>query len=182
MPATPSQSGRLGVTSKSMTASRPRAWDGRGADGQVVRQFQDALGAVVGLQLGARAQHAVGDDAAHRLLDQGHAQAGHIGADRGVDGGQARTGVGRAADDLLAAVDGVDLADPQAVGVGVLHGLDDLGHREGGQLGRRIGDVLDLEAGHGHGGDDGGGGRLGLEVVLQPGKGELHALISNFNS
>jgi hypothetical protein len=138
------------VTSKSITDSWPRA-SAAGADRQAVRQLHDAVALVGDLQLGGRAQHAVGDHAAHRLLDQGHAQAGHIGADRGVDGGQAGAGVGRAADDLLAAVDGVDLADPQAVGVGVLHGFHDLGDREGGELGRGVGDVLDLEPGHGHG-------------------------------
>ena len=100
---------------------------GRGSDGEVVRQFHDAIGFRGGLKLGGRAEHAVGNHAAHRLLDQGDAQARHIGADGGVDGGQADAGVRGAADDLLAAIPGFDLADPQPVGVGVLHRLDNLG-------------------------------------------------------
>jgi hypothetical protein len=83
--------------------------------------------------------------------------------------------LGRAADDLLAAVDGVDLADAQPVGVGVLHGLDDARDREGREPGAGILDVLDLQPGHGH-----GLGRLrhrggGLQVIPEPGQGELHA-------
>src|SRR5690606_25555079 len=37
------------------------------------------------------------------------------------------------------------------------------------------GDVLDLEPGHGHGVHDLVDGRVGLEVLLQPGEGEFHA-------
>ena len=148
--------------------------DGARADRQGVGQLHDAVAFGGVLQLGGRAEHAVRDDAADGLLDQGHVQAGHIGADRGVDGGQARTGVRRTADDLLAAVDGVDLADLETVGVRVAGGLDDLADRERGQLGRRIGDVLDLEPGHGHGRDDLGDGGGGLKVILEPGEGEFH--------
>ncbi len=147
------------------------------ADGKVVRQFDDAVRFLGGLQLGGRTQHAVGDHAPHGPGLQGDAAAGDVGPDRGVDGDQAGAGVGRAADDLLAAVPGVDLADAQAVGVGVLHRLDDAGDREGLQLRAGILDVLDLEAGHGHGVhhliDRGVGG----EVILEPGKGELHAVL-----
>ena len=141
---------------------------------QAVVELQDAVGLLGGLHLGGRAEHAVGDHAAHRLLHQGYAQARHIAADRGVDGGQANAGVGRPADDLLAAVDRLDLADPQPVGVRVLHGLDDPGHGEGRQPGRGIEDMLDLQPRHGHGVNDLGGGRGCVEVLLQPGQREFH--------
>ena len=99
-------------------------------------QLQDAVGLLGGLQLGGRAEHAVGDHAAHRPRLQRDAGAGDVGPDRRVDGDEAGPGVGRAADDLLAPVLGLDLADAQAVGVRVLHGLDDAGDREGGRASR----------------------------------------------
>ncbi|MNE14173.1 hypothetical protein D3C80_1070360 [compost metagenome] len=138
------------------------------------RQFLNAVAFVGQLQLGGRAEHAVRDHAAHRLLDQGHAQTRHIGADGRVDGGQARSRIGRAADDLLEAVHGLDLTDLQAVGVGMPRRRQDLGHGEGGQDGHGVMDVLDLQPGHGHGLGDLVDVSLGLEVVLQPGKRELH--------
>ena len=52
--------------------------------------------------------------------------------------------------------------------------LDDLGDRERGQLGGRVVDVFDLQSGHGHGVDDLLRGRVGFEVVFQPGERELH--------
>ena len=116
----------------------------------------------------------MGDHAADLAGNQGDAGAGDVGPERRIDHGQAGPGVGGAADDLLAAVLRVDLADAQAVGVGVLHGLDDPADREGGQLRRRILDMLDLQAGHGHGVNDLADRGGGLEVVLQPGQGEFH--------
>ncbi len=82
--------------------------------------------------------------------------------------------VGRAADDLQHALAGIDLADAELVGVGVLLGLDDAGDREGLELRRRILDAFDLEA-------DGGerigellDGRVRLEMIAEPGEGEFH--------
>ncbi|MNQ93716.1 hypothetical protein D3C85_1091970 [compost metagenome] len=146
----------------------------RGPDRDLGRQLLNAVALVSQLQLRSRAQHAVRDDAAHRLLDQGHAQARHIGADGGVDGGQARTRVRGAADDLLQAVDGLDLADLQTVGVRMPRRREDPGHGEGGQYGDGVVDLLDLQPGHGHGLGDLMDVGLGLEVVLQPGERELH--------
>src|SRR5690606_26593208 len=82
--------------------------------------------------------------------------------------------VGRPADDLLQAVHGLDLTDLQAVGVRMTLGRNDARDREGGQGGDGVVDLLDLQPGHGHGLGDLIDLRLGIEVGLQPGKGELH--------
>ncbi|MDQ1155273.1 hypothetical protein QE389_002472 [Brevundimonas sp. SORGH_AS 993] len=148
----------------------------RGSDRDFGRQFLNAVAFVGQLQLRRRTQHPIGHHAAHRLLDQGDAQARHIGADGGVDGGQARPRVRRAANDLLHPVHRLDLTDLQPVGVGVTIGRNDLGHGEGRQFGGGIENVLDLQPGHGHGLGDPMHVRLGFEVVLQPGEGELHAV------
>ena len=147
----------------------------RGSHRDLRRQFLDAVAFVGQLKLGGRAQHAVGHHAAHRLLDQGDAKTRHIGADGGVDGGQARPRVRGAADDLLDPVHRLDLTDLQPVGVGVAFGRQDLGHGEGRQLGGGVEHLLDLQPGHGHGLGDLMDVGLGFEVILEPGKGELHA-------
>ena len=146
----------------------------RRPDRDFQRQLLDAVALIGQLQLRGRTQHAVGHHAAHRLLDQGHAQAGHIGADGGVDGGQARPRVRRAADDLFHAIDGFDLADLQPVGVRVTLGRQDPGHGEGRQFGGGVENLLDLQPGHGHGLGDLMDVSLGFEVVFQPGEGEFH--------
>ena len=82
---------------------------------------------------------------------------------------------GRPAHDLHGrARAGVDGADAEAVGVGVLRGFDDAGDGEAAELLGRVLDTLDLEADAGEGVGDVGQGSLGVEVVLEPGKREFH--------
>ena len=64
----------------------------------------------------------------------------------------------------------------QPVGVGMRLGLDDAGDDEAFELGARVLDALDLEADAGERVDDLGEGGRGVEMVLQPGQGEFHAL------
>ena len=75
--------------------------------------------------------------------------AGDVAAGRGEDALHAGARVGRAAHDLDHARAGIDLADAQAIGVGMLHGLDHMAHDEALQGFGRVGDALDLEAEHG---------------------------------
>ena len=104
----------------------------------VVRQLEFALGQ----------QHAVRDDAANGPLVEGDAGARNIAAERREHTDQAGAGIGRAADDLdrgLARRD-LDLANAQAVSVGMLLGIDHPGDGEGAELGGGILDRFDLEA------------------------------------
>ena len=80
--------------------------------------------------------------APHRPGLQGDARARHIGAQRRIDRRQPRPRIGGAAHDLLAAVLGVDLADPQPVGVRVLHRRLHVGDPEGRERRAAILDAL----------------------------------------
>ena len=108
--------------------------DGIGlADRRIVGQVDDALVIVGDAELALRQQHAVRFDAADDALLELHAGAGNVGAGRREDAGHAGARIGRAADDLdLRAVAGIDDADAQAVGVGVLLGGEHPGDAEGG--------------------------------------------------
>ncbi len=113
-------------------------------------------------------------DAADDALLQGDLLAGDVGPDRREHAFHAGARVGRAADDLHGIAAGVDHAKPQAVGVGMLPGLDDAGDDEAVELGAGVLDALDLEADAGEGLDDLGERGFGVEVVLQPGEGQFH--------
>ena len=69
---------------------------------------------------------------------------------------------------------GVDDADPQAVGVGVLLRLDDGADHEAVVLAGRVFDRLDLKPDAGQRVDDLGERGRGVEVVFEPGEGEFH--------
>ncbi len=100
---------------------------------------------------------------------------GMIAPGRREDAGHAGAGIGRAADDLhLRSVTGIDHADAQAIGVGMLLGGDDPNDTERRVLLRRIVHGLDLEADHGQPVDDAIERRRGIEMLLEPGEGELH--------
>jgi hypothetical protein len=69
---------------------------------------------------------------------------------------------------------GIDHANPELIGVGMLLGRDDISDRKAGQLLGAIFHPLDLEADAGERGNDLVKPRLGFEVVLEPGKREFH--------
>ena len=151
--------------------------DVAGADGGGRVELDDAGVGVGELHLALGEHHAVALDAADfpdldRGVDAGDVVAG--GGDHDLEAGARVRG---AADDLLLAVGGQDAADAELVGVGVGMRLEDLADGEGGQRRGRVGDALDLEAEVGEGEGDllerGGG----LEMLLEPGEGELHRAV-----
>jgi len=125
-------------------------------------------------ELARRAEHAVRGLATDDAGFEVESGAGDMRARRREHAFHAGAGVGRAADHLHHALAGIDAADPQAIGVGMLLGFRDIADHEGGQRLRRVLDALDLEAEIGELGRDGGRFRARLEMCLQPGQGELH--------
>jgi hypothetical protein len=87
-------------------------------------------------------------DSSPRILPAFSVKPGarHMGAGRREHALHAGARIGRAADDLDDAAAGIDLADAQAVGIGVLHGLDHVADDEGLQAAALSVDALDLEA------------------------------------
>ena len=146
----------------------------RRADRRVGGQFEQAGGIGVDAEFLRRAEHAVGVDAAQlRGLDR---QFADLGADGRERRDQARTRVRRAADDLqVRAGAGIDPADLQAVGFGMLRALDDARDDHAVERGAEHRQLLDFQA-------DGGQRRrellargVGLHVLPQPVFGEFHA-------
>ena len=123
-------------------------------DRRVGRQIDDAVMVVGELQLGFRHQHAAAFDAADGADGERDVLAGDEGAGRREHALHAGARVGRAAHDLdRLAVAGIDHADAQAVGVGMLLGGNDRGNHE--RLSTRLVlDALDLEPDHGELVDD----------------------------
>jgi hypothetical protein len=150
--------------------------DEAGADRGVGRQLEDALVLVGELHLALRQHHAVAFDAADLADLQRQVDAGDVVAGLGDDDLDAGARVRGAADDLLLAGGGGDAAEAEAVGVRVGPGLDHLADGEGGEPGGGVVQVLDLEAEIGQGLGDLGRGGAGLEMLPEPGKGELHRL------
>ena len=120
-------------------------------------QLQQASVVVGDMQLAGRAQHAAAFHApqlAHTDLEGFAVFARRqFRPDDGQWHANADTGIGRPADDLQRAVGrvlaGIDAADTQAVGTGVLLGGEDLGHHDATE-GRRHGTLIfDLHATHG---------------------------------
>ena len=143
-----------------------------GAERRIGRQVDDALVVVGDLQLEFGHQHAAAFDAANLADAERHVLAGDVGAGRHEHAGHAGARVGRAADHLhRLARAGVDHADAQPVGIGVLLGRD---HARDGERRQRlalVGDVLDLEADHGELVDELVERCVGVEMLLQPGRG-----------
>ena len=144
------------------------------ADLGVLGQVDDALVLVGQAHLALRDQHAVGLDTADHALLEVDPGAWDVTAGGGEDALHAGARVGRAADHLDLFRAGVDDADPQAVGVGVLLRLPDVGDREGRQLPGAVLHALDLEADHRELVGDLLERGLGLQVLLEPGERELH--------
>ena len=142
------------------------------ADRRVGGQVDDALVVVGNLQLELRHQHAAALDAADGADRERHVLAGDEGAGRHEHAGHAGARVGRAAHDLdRLAVAGVDHADAQPVGVGMLLGLDHARDDVGRELLALVLDVLDLEPDHRELVDDLIERRIGVEMLLEPGRG-----------
>ena len=144
------------------------------ADRRVGGEFDDAVMGIGKLHLALGEHHAVALDTADpadldRGVDAGDPVAG--GRDHHLDAG---AGVRGAADDLLLAVGGQNPADPELVGVGVLHGLDHLADREGREPSGRVRHALDLEPEVGQREGDLVERRRGVEMLLEPGEREFH--------
>jgi hypothetical protein len=83
----------------------------------------------------------------------------------------------RAAHDLQRlSVAGIDHADPQPVGIGMLFRRQNLDHLERRVLRRRVFDTFDLEADHRQFRRDLVERGVGVEMLFQPGERELHGL------
>ena len=147
--------------------------DGR-TDWRVVGQLDDRVVLVRKTQFAFRQQHAVALDVADDRLLELEAGARDGQSRGGEDALHATPRVGRAAHHLDLAGAGVDPADRELVGVWVPRRLDHIADGEGGKRRARVGDILDLEAERGKAGDDFVERRLGLEMVLEPRKRELH--------
>jgi hypothetical protein len=130
------------------------------------------------LQLGRRAQHAAALDAADGADAERDVLAGNEGAGRREYADEAGPRIRRAAHDLYwrHTVAGVDHADPQAVGVGMLFGRDHARDRERRQRFRLVLDVLDLKPDHGELVGELFQRLVGVEMFFQPGESELHEL------
>ncbi len=144
------------------------------AHGGVGGQVDDALVVVRQAHLVGRAQHAVGGLAADLAGLEEEPGARDDRARAREDALHAGAGVGRAAHDLDLVAAGIDDADAQAVGIGVLHGGNDMADGEGRQPRRRVVDAVDLVPQHGQAGRDGGEIGIRVQVVAEPGKRDLH--------
>ncbi len=120
------------------------------ADRRVGRQLDDAVVIVGDLQLGLR--HSMPRLSTPRMLPTAERDvlAGNEGAGRREHALHAGARIGRAAHDLdRLAVAGIDHADAQPVGIGMLLGLDHAGDDERRERLRLVLDALDLEPDHG---------------------------------
>ena len=147
---------------------------GRRAGRGLGRQVDDAAVVVAQLQLAEGAQHAVALLAADLARLQRHVRAGNVAAGRREDALHAGARVGRAAHDLHQAAAGIDSAQPEPIGIGMLHRLDDVADHEALERLARVGDALDLEPEHGEPVAQLGQCRLGVEMLPEPRQRELH--------
>ena len=129
-----------------------------GAQQRVGGQFQQAAVVIAELQLFRRTQHALALDPAQLAqLDRKRCAAllgrRQFGTDQRQRHPDAHARIRRAADDLQQAVfrvhTRIDPAHPQSVGIGMLFGLDDLGHHHARKRRRHRLGRFDLQPGHG---------------------------------
>ena len=152
----------------------------RAADRGVLRQVDDAVMAVGKAELALRQQHAVRFDAADDALLEVDAGARDMRAGRREDAMHAGPCIRRAADDLhRRSLAGVDHADAQPIGVRMLLRRKNLHDPERRKGRRPVLDAFDLEADDVELADDGVERRLRIEMLLQPGEGELHYFSSS---
>ena len=146
-----------------------------GAQRGVVRQFQQAVDAVLQAQLGAAAQHALGGLAAQLgFLDL--QVAGQQGADPGERRLQAFAGVGGAAHHREGALAVTHFTDAQLVGVRVRLAADDLPHHHTGERRCRRLHGVHFQAGHGQLVGQGVAIDVRVDPFPQPGFIETHSL------
>ncbi len=144
-------------------------------DRSVVRKIDDALMIVGELQFELRHQHAAAFDVANLADAERDVLAGNEGAGRREHALHASARIRRAAHDLhRIAGAGVDHADAQPVGIGMLLRLDDTRDGERRQSLRLVLDAFDLEPDHGQLVGDFAELVIGLEVLLEPGEREFH--------
>ena len=150
----------------------------RRAGGKVAFEIDDALMLVRQAELALGAQHAAALDAADlRFLELRPGGGDHASGAR-EDALHAGARVGRAAHHLESfAAPGIDGADAEPVGVGVRAGLDHVADHEFGERGGRIVDRVDLEPDHRQPFGDRLAPGVGIEMLAQPGQGELHCAI-----
>src|SRR5262249_35113997 len=123
------------------------------------------------------AKHAVGGFAADHAGLEVEAGAGNMAAGRREDALHAGAGVRRAADNLYALIARIDDAKPEAIGIGVLFCFDDIADDKGCVVPGAIDNALDLEAERRHALCQLRGINARIEMLFQPGKGELHRAI-----
>ena len=142
-------------------------------EGRVRREDEKALGVLGERQFLLGAQHALGKFAAQfRFLDDETAR--QLRAGQGERHFVADLVVLRAADDLARGRTVVDLADAEAVGVGVLRGGKNLRDDDVGALHAGDGNVLDLGAGEGEPVEHLRHGNGEVEIMAEPAKREFH--------
>ena len=146
----------------------------RRADREVALKIDDAVMILRDSKLALGTQHAVRFDAADHALFEIDAGSRNMRAGGAKMPSHAGSRIGRAADDLDHAVLGLDIANAQAIGIGVLPRLAHARHREGCERLRLVLDGFDLEADTDQPTDDRVKRRIGLEIILEPGEREFH--------
>ena len=146
------------------------------AQGGILRQLDDAGVLVRESHLALRDEHAVRFDAADHAALEVEPGAGDAAADGGEHALHAGARVGRPADDLDPCGTRIDDADLEPVGVGMGLGLDHDGSGEGGELLGTVVDALELETYVDERARELVQGRGSLEMILEPGEGQLHRL------
>ena len=178
MPRTPMQSWRLGVIADvDHRIVEPGIVGERRADRRIGGQFDDAVMVVAELELARRAHHAVRFDAADRRDLELHAVGRDDRAGRAEHADQSGARIGRAAHDLQRhAVAGIDRQHLQLVGLRVALGGQHAARRVNpAKLLARIVDAFDLEPDARQRLDDRVEIGVGVEMLLEPAKRELHA-------
>ncbi len=141
---------------------------------RVIGQFDDPVMIRPDAHFTHRAEHAVGFDTANDSGFQIDAGAGNMAAGRCKNTFHSRPGIRRTADHLDDALAGIDHADAELVGIGMLLGRDHIGNGERCQFLRAIADPLDLEAEPGQLAGDSVEIGSGLKMFLEPGQREFH--------
>ena len=148
--------------------------DGAGADFGVRRQFDDAVVFLRQAHFPFRQQHAVRRYTPDFRGLQGDARARDVGPGGGEHALQSRPRVGRATDQFDRFRAGVNLADLQAVRVGMLFRIQNLADDEGVEALGPVRHAFDLEPDHGQAVGDFRQRGVGFQMLLEPAQGELH--------